>query len=421
MSILKKLKDIYLKNKVIFENFSFITLLQIFLMIIPLITYPYLIRVLGSELYGIVITAQIVASYCSVIVDFGFKSVSARHVSIYRDDRQMLSEIMSSILVTRLILWGGAFVIFLGVIYGVDSYRQHFWLFLFSYGLTFNELLFPQFFFQGIERMKSIVVINILIRSIFIILIFIFVTEKKDYIFVPLFSSIGYFIGGIVSLYIIVKKYHISFVKPDIVKMKYYVKDALPIVYTDVICTVKDKLSYIFIGQLIGMSEVTIYDLGAKLVRILAKPSGIIATVLFPKIAKKKDIKLFNQGLLISLGVTLFLVLGTNLFLDYIVRFFMNESIDLLPIRLFLIVPVVLAVSGFIASNLMIALGYNKYILYSIIVTTIGYCSSLAIFYYMDYMTVTSMVLVALIAYLAEFVYRLLKSNKIIKNERKVK
>lgn len=421
MSIVKKVKNIYLKNKVILENFSFITLLQIFLMIIPLITYPYLIRVLGAELYGMVITAQIVASYCAVIVDFGFKSVSARHISIYRENRNMLSEIMSSILVTRLILWGLALLIYLGVVYSVDSYREHFWLFLFSYGFTFNELLFPQFFFQGIERMKSIVVINILIRSIFVVLIFVFINEKKDYVMVALYSSIGYFVGGIVSLFIIVKKYHVVFVKPDKDRIKYYIKDALPIVYTDIICTVKDKLSYILVGQLIGMSEVTIYDLGAKFVRIIAKPSGIITTVLFPRIAKDKNLKIFLKGLTISIIVSVLLALLTNAFMEHIVIFFMDEVVDLYPIRLFLIAPIILSASGFIATNLMIAFGYNKYILHSIIVTTIAYCGSMAIFYHWDYITITSMVLVALIAYFTEFIYRLIKSNKIIKNERKVK
>ena len=51
------------------------------------------------------ITAQIVASYGSILVDFGFKSVSAKHVSIHRENKAKLSEIVSSILTIRFFLW----------------------------------------------------------------------------------------------------------------------------------------------------------------------------------------------------------------------------------------------------------------------------------------------------------------------------
>jgi len=420
MVVLNKLKGIYDKNKVIFHNFSFITLLQIYLMLVPLITYPYLIRVLGAELYGYVITAQVIASYFSVIVDFSFKRVSAKHISIHREDPRMLSEIMSTVFFVRFILWIVSLVFFLGLICFVDVFEKHFLLFLFSFGITFNELLFPQFFYQGIEKMKSITFINIIIRTIFLVLIFIFVTEQKDYYYVPLFSAIGYLIGGGISFYIMKYKYHLSFIKPKKTKIKIYVKEALPLFYTSIICTIKDKFSYIIVANVIGMSEVTIYDLGSKLVRLISKPSGIISMVLFPRIAKDRDVKLFKKGMLISTGVTLMFVILVNVFLEYIVGFFMNESIDLFSIRLFLIAPIFLSIGGSISSNLMVAFGYNKYILYSIIITTVTYCSSLLVFYVFDYVTVSSMVMVAVIAYFTEFVYRLIKSKKIIENEKQI-
>ena len=194
-------RQIIKKNKVLVENFSYISALQIFLLLSPLITYPYLVRVLGRELYGWVITAQVIAGYCSLIVDFGFKSVSAKHVSIYRENKDKLSEILSSVLLVRFLLWFFCFIVYTIIVYQIDSYREHIWLFLFSFGITFNELLFPQFFFQGIEKMKYIAILNIGIRLFFLLLIFIVVKETEDYVIVPLLSSIGYFLGGVVSLY----------------------------------------------------------------------------------------------------------------------------------------------------------------------------------------------------------------------------
>ena len=140
----KKYGELLKRHSVLFENFTYISILQIFVILAPLLTYPYLVRVLGSDLYGWVITAQIVASYGSILVDFGFKSVSAKHVSIHRENKAKLSEIVSSILTIRFFLWLCSLIVYMGIIRFIPLYREHFWLFFFSFGITFNELLFPQ-------------------------------------------------------------------------------------------------------------------------------------------------------------------------------------------------------------------------------------------------------------------------------------
>ncbi len=130
------------RNKVIFENFSYLTLFQVLSLIFPLITYPYLTRTLGAELYGLVITAQVLSSYCSIIVQFGFPLVSARHISIHKDDPNELSRVMSAILCAQFALWIASFVVYLGVINVVEVYREHFWLFFYSFFLTVT--IFPK-------------------------------------------------------------------------------------------------------------------------------------------------------------------------------------------------------------------------------------------------------------------------------------
>ena len=415
---LKRYRQLVKRHSTIFENFTYITALQVFVMITPLITYPYLVRVLGKELYGWVITAQVVASYCSILIDFGFKSVSARHVSIFRHDKEKLSEIVSTILTLQGMLWLCSMAIYVVIVCLIPSYRQHLWLFLFAFGLTFNELLFPQYFFQGIEKMKYITILNIVIRLVFVGLIFLFVRTTDDYVFVPLLSAIGYFIGGCLALYVVFKREGVSFVRPSFANMKYYMKDASPIFFTDVICTIKDKLNYILLGACVGMGNVVVYDLGSKFTNVLLKPASIVNTVLFPKIAKERNVRLFKKAAtLLVVGVTI-LVIVLNLFLPEVVRFFIAEDIDLLPIRLYTLAPILVGLSGYIASNLIIALGYNRYILYSIIVTTVLYLLLLGSFYGLGYLnSVTSFIVLTVLSYLGELIYRLVVAVKIFSYE----
>ena len=94
-----------LKDKKLLENVSFIAVLQVFNIIAPLITYPYLVRVLGMDKYGLIITAQILVGYFSILILFGSDSVCAKHVSINRDQKDSISRIYSAVLLSRAFLW----------------------------------------------------------------------------------------------------------------------------------------------------------------------------------------------------------------------------------------------------------------------------------------------------------------------------
>lgn len=77
--------------------------------------------------------------------------------------------------------------------------------------------------------MKYITIVNIVIRSIFIVLIFLCITTTEDYVYVPLLFTVGYFIGGILALYVVFVREKIVFRLPSYANMKYYLKDASPI------------------------------------------------------------------------------------------------------------------------------------------------------------------------------------------------
>ena len=109
--------------------------------------------------------------------------------------------------------------------------------------------------------MKYITIVNIVIRSIFIVLIFLCITTTEDYVYVPLLFTVGYFIGGILALYVVFVREKIVFRLPSYANMKYYLKDASPIFFTDVICTIKDKLNYILLGSWVGMRLCMIWAL----------------------------------------------------------------------------------------------------------------------------------------------------------------
>ena len=235
---------------------------------------------------------------------------------------------------------------------------------------------------------------------------------------VPVLMSVGYLVGGIWSLCIIFGQDRIVYRIPSYEVMKYYFKDASSIFLTNIVSTIKDKLNYILLGHFVAMNQMVIYDLGSKISGLLSKPSEILSTVLLPKIAKERNIRIFKfavVGLFVFICVS---VAVLNIFLSEIVGFFIEGEIDLFPIRLYSLAPVFLGASIFIASNLMIAFGYNKYLLYSIFVTTGIYLLLLGIIYCSGWLTsVVSFVAISVLSFLSELLYRIMIACKIIRRE----
>lgn len=405
-------------NSLLLQNISYISLLQIFNLVAPLITYPYLVRVLGKELYGYVLTAQVLTSYFALIIDFGSNNVCAKHVSIHRNNKAKLSEVICSVLIVRFFLFLIGFLVYFAIVKIVPIYNEYALLFIISYGMNFNDLLFPQFFFQGLEKMKYTTLLNILVKLVFIFLIFLFVNSQSDAVYVPLFYAIGYALAGIISLYVIFRRWEVSIKIPDRQNIWYYVKDASPVFATDLICTIKDKLNVLLLGSFSGMSNVVVYDLGTKINSIIVKPTEILRTALFPRSAKERNINKILKIVRFTFLMSVIIVLITNIFLAQIVEFFLNDQIDLLPIRIFTIAPIILSISTMISSNMFVALGYNKYVLYSIIITTLSYLLALIYVYFNHFMTsIYSFVLIAMVSYVVELLYRLWAAHRVMMKE----
>ena len=416
MLILNKIKQ----EKLVFQNFSYLALVDVFSLLVPFLSYPYLIKVIGSELYGLNITAQALVAYFSIVVNYGFNSVSARYISINRDNNLELSKIMSAIMTIRFVLWFSCFIVYVVAIYLFTNSKNDFLLFLYSFSFSLDYLLFPQFYFQGIEKMKYISLIKFVIKVVFLALIFVVIKDKSDYLLLPLINGIGCLIAGIFCFYIIYVNHALTFVKPTISTMKFYLKDATPIFLTDVVASIKDKWNYVLIGASVGTAEVVVYDIAARLQGILARPMDLMITILFPRMAKNRNSRLFIKLGLGLTALTAIVYIVSNFFLEFIVGLLSNNTItNILPIRLYLFSIVILIASKWIAMNLIVARGYNKYMLYTMILTCIVYLLALCYAYYFNLLnSVLTFVLISLLSYMVELVYRLFLTKKILQNEK---
>ena len=358
--------------KTLLGNFTYLSILEVISILFPLLTYPYLIRVIGAEKYGIIVFSQAVMAYIIIVVNFGFNVSATRRVSENRDNVIELKQIYSSITYLKLFIFSVSLLVLLGILY----------LFKFDYvdvilllvGLCLQEIFFPSWFFQGMEKMKYITIVSFLSRLIFLLLIFVTVHHQTDYLMVPVLYSLGGIITGISSIYILWKYFGVFFVKVDKEQMKTDVKESLPFFASRISTVVMERSNVVVIGGFFSYEMVSVYDLCSKVVSILMTPFHLLAQVIYPNVARSKNMNIVRKAIKPVLCISIFLSSIVCFFSYYIVLLLGGEKmIDSVSILRLIVwyVPIVGMSSLFGASTLVVnnhALEYNKSVMYSLVV-----------------------------------------------------
>ena len=333
------------RNKTILANFSYLSLLQVFAILFPLLTYPYLLRVIGLELYGVIIFAQSIINYVSLVINFGFNMSGARNVAIYKQDRARLSRIL-----------------YLSVISMVPFFEDHYWVYVLSFLLTFNELLLPIWFFQGIEKMKYITFVNLSARLLFVVAIFLFVHRQEDYLLVPLLNGIGAILAGCLSLYIVLGKERVRFSLMPVRELRSAYKESLPLFVSILSTQIYVNVNKLVIGSFLGMLEVSIYDMADKVLLLMKLPASMIAQAVFPKISREQNIRFINHVMFLSVGIALLFYISMFFGSDWLVYLLAGEHIEEASVimRLLGISAILTSINGFLGGNRLVPLGYSS-------------------------------------------------------------
>lgn len=197
-----------LKSKLV-SNFFYLSLLQVANAVLPFLVIPHLVQVIGFDKVGIVFMAQALMTYLTIVTDYGFNLTATKFISINRDSKTKLEFIYNAVISTKLFLIGIAFIILLLLIYFVPLFSGEKMLFLLSFSIVLGNTFFPAWFFQGIEEMKYISLMNFLSKIFFTASIFYFINQKADYTRVNFLIGIGNIISSLVAFYIISKKHNI--------------------------------------------------------------------------------------------------------------------------------------------------------------------------------------------------------------------
>lgn len=179
--------------KSIKKNFLYNLVFQVLSIILPIITAPYLARMLGVEGVGISSFTLSIVAYFILFANLGISSFGQREIAMYQDNKKKYSKIFWDLMAYRLIIGVITVIAYLFLILFADRYQIIYGILIFN---LLGNIFDISWFFQGLEEYKFISVRNIVIKLLFTISIFIFVKTPDDLNLYILLNSLSIFISA---------------------------------------------------------------------------------------------------------------------------------------------------------------------------------------------------------------------------------
>lgn len=304
--------SVFIRNKVVLENYIFMTVLQLLNSLFYLLIYPYLIRTLGIHSYGLYIFANSIISYFISFVNFGFDLPGLNDISKNPTCKHTKENVLSCIFTAKVILNFIALFIFIIVLIYVSSVRVEWPLYTILFFNTIVNILFPVWFFQSIQKMRLVTYIQLTCKLLSLPFIFFFVNGSGDILifsFIVVSSNVA---GGLTAFLLIsyFEKLNIRLVHFRHLKVLF--KSAVPIFWSNIGAQLKSQSMPIIIGSYFGLKDVAVYDLAYKIMSIPYMLFSSINGALFVKVAQNQSKllvkKIFQLELFLGL-ISIFFVL----------------------------------------------------------------------------------------------------------------
>ena len=345
--------------------------------IFPIIVYPYISRILGVSNIGICNFIDSIINYFIILSSMGIVTVGIREVAKHRNDSSNLNRIFSN-----LILLNGALTIFsllllLLLTHTLPQLYQHKELIYIGILKLFGNLFLLEWLYSGLEEFRYISIRTILVKVLYVILVFVLVREKDDYHIYFLLTCGTYIINATINLLysrrftrFTLKGYKpLFFIKPVIVLGAY---SLLTSIYT--------TFNTVFLGFVSTTCEVGYYSTSMKLFSVIMGFYTAFTTVMLPRmssLATSRDIESFhalsNRAIDALLMISAPIIILTIIYSDDIVYIIAGKGYEgaVTPMRIIMPLIFVIGYSQILVVQILTALKHDKAILTNSIIGAI--------------------------------------------------
>lgn len=293
-----------MKGKQVVKNTGMLYLMNLTKLALPLITLPYLTRVLTVNSYGIVTFVKATMTYFQLFIDFGFILSATKDVVQAKGNKSKISGIVSDVMWGKLILTVVSLFSLFAMIIVVPILRENIEFVLLSFiPIGLSTFLFD-FLFRGIEKMEVITYRFILMKGISTVLTFFCVKNNSDLLWIPILDILGTLIA-IIWIFSSMRRMEIHIQKSKYYNIKMRLSESGTYFISTVATTAFGVLITFLVGILMKRSDIALWSIVLQLVNAVQALYTPIDDGIYPQMVKSKSFQLIKNVLMIFMPIVI--------------------------------------------------------------------------------------------------------------------
>ncbi|MDK0750910.1 flippase [Clostridium perfringens] len=269
------------------KNFLYNTIYQVFIIVLPIITVPYISRVLGANGVGEYSYTSTYAQYFILLGTIGISLYGNRQIAYTKKNEEKMSKEFCNIYILQVITETISFLIYIIVFVLINNNNKL--LYLVQSILILGKIFDISWFFIGYEDMKSVVLRNSIVKICGVILIFIFVKNESDLILYALIIGLSTLIGQLIMWVGIRGK--ISFYKPNYREVIGHIRPSLSLFISQLAIQVYILLDSTMLGLITDSTQVGLYANSQKTIKMVLALVTSLGVVMLPRMSA-----LYSEG-----------------------------------------------------------------------------------------------------------------------------
>lgn len=317
----------------------------------PLVTLPYLVKVIGLSNYGAYSIVMAMVQYVILFSAYGFNFSTTKQISQNREDLLLVNSVFNATIIARCIIGAISIIIVVSISYTFFD-KSYLLMLIYGLGMVMGDILNPVWLFQGMEKMRFMTVMNFIAKALFTGLIFVCIRTSEDYVYVMLFNSIGYIIAGVVSYMFACRYFKLSPEIPTKRAIQQQLRDGGYIFLSTISMNLYRNSNVLILGFFLSDTLVGLYAGAEKIIKSAQAITNPISNALFPYVAKFFKYSSVNQkisqikrlSLLMTIPLTVITIV-VNIFAPLANRVLL-DNIDYRAIELIRIMSPVILLGG---------------------------------------------------------------------------
>lgn len=330
------------------KNFAYSSVLTVAGYLFPLITFPYVTRVLGANNIGICNFVLGIIGYFIIIANLGMMTVAIRETAAAAGDREKLSKVFSSLLTLHLFSTLAAMAALVACTLLIPRFNEHKQLLWIGTGQLFFNFLTIEWFYKGIENFRYITVRSVAVRFVQVVLTFVIVRDGDDYVNYFLLQFITVVVNALINIFYSRNFVSFSFRNVDV---RPYLKSFFILGLYSILTSMYTTFNTMYLGIVSDDTQVAYYSVATKLYTVILALFTAFTGVMLPRnsalIAEGRMDEfrtMFVKSIKFLLVFSLPVIAVTECFAPLIIRIIAGSGYEgaIMPFRL--VMPLVLII-----------------------------------------------------------------------------